>query len=479
MNPAFMSAITQQAGSGHRIAFIGDSTTEWGFIPRFKADGFAGIYSDAENVGGEGTVTIYDDSTICWAAAGDTNGPRTAFEYDRKQWYESGTENKGVCIILPSAFAGIGSPEGTPVPLTMIAQDEMGGRDQAPHIFGQIFTGQRFAVTGEHGYAGQRAEEILARLSDAWTKNTFGRPLARKPTHLVILVGINDVAYISGDAPYGTAEVKGLYNAMRDAVLAEGIKPIFGNLVDEDTAPETVALIDELNAHLASIAVADSVYVVDYHAACNGVAGAMSGSHYTTLGAKLAGAKLAELLVSIAGQGASRFALGSSGGNLVENGELSGTSGALTGMTGAAAVDSTFTGSGTCVASKQAVSDQCDKQVYTITGASAGDELLVEFDPLWAIGQRIFGGIDVEVTGDGVSGVDCYMSFTNAGNTRTETFNALSAVSNHDMGELHGIFKTPTIAVPSYYDSGRFYFKAILSAGDSVIKIQNAGVMAV
>lgn len=469
MNPVFLNAVMNQPAEPiYRIAFIGDSTTEWGFIPRFAADGFAGITSDAENVGGEGTVTIYDDSTMQWAAAGDTAGPRTAFEYDRKQWLESGTAGKGLCIIFPSIFSGIGTPEGTPVPLTILAQDTMGGRDQAPHVFAQILSGHRFTVTGEHGYAGQHAEDILARLPDAWEKDTFGRTLGRKPTHVVILVGINN--------PNTEAEeVKGYHRDMRDLALAAGVTPIFCNLVKEDPDVDDAAYIASVNAGIDAM----NVLKADYHTACNGVAGAMSGSHFTTLGSKLAGAVLADLLLTIAEEGRSRFALGRAANNLVTNGELDGTSGALTGMTGVAAVDSTFTGSGTCVASKQAISDQYDKQVYTITGASAGDELLVEFDPLWAIGQRIFGGIDVDVTGDGVSGVDCYMSFTNAGNTRTETFNALSAVSNHAMGELYGIFKTPTIAVPSYYSTGKFYFKAILSAGDSVIEIQNAGVMAV
>lgn len=477
MNPVFLNAVMNQPAEPiYRIAFIGDSTTEWGFIPRFAADGFAGITSDAENVAGEGVATVYDDSTIQWAAAGDTAGPRTAFEYDRKQWFESGAAGKGLCIIFPSTFSGIGTPEGTPVPLTILAQDTMGGRDQAPHVFGQILSGHRFTVTGEHGYSGQRAEEILARLPDAWEKDTFGRALGRKTTHVVVLVGINDVANINDEnATYGVAEVKDWLDDIRDAVLAQGIMPIFGNLVEEAPSPSKILLIDELNLHIAGM----GVPVADYHTACNGVAGAMSGPHFTTLGSKLAGAVLADLLLTIAEEGRSRFALGRAANNLVTNGALAGTSGSLTGMTGVAAVDSTFTGSGTCVASKQAVSDQYDKQVYTITGASAGDELLVEFDPSWTIGQRIFGSVDVWVTGDGVSGVNCYMSFTNAGNTRTETFNALSAVSNHAMGELTGILKTLTFAVPSYYDSGRFYFKAILSAGDSVIKIQNAGVMAV
>lgn len=460
-----------------RIAFIGDSTTEWGFIPRFAAQGFAGLISDAENVGGDGIVTLYDDSTLQWAAEGDTAGARTSFVYGRKYWYESGSPDKGNSIIVPPEYEAFATPEGTPVEITMLANDGMGGRDQAPYVFGQILSGQRFAMTGNHGMAGQRAEHILLRIADAWEKDTFGRPLAVKPTHIVILVSINDVAYIAdGGAPYGVNEVKGWLNDIRDAVLAESIKPIFGNLVDEDTSPEIVALIDELNAHLASIAVADSVYVVDYHTACNGVAGAMAGSHFTTLGSKLAGAKLAELLESIAGQGRSRFALGSGTTNLIENGELAGTAGVLTGMTGVAAVDSTFTGSGTCVASKQAVSGENDWQVYTVTGATAGDELLVEFNPLWEIGQKIYGSVDVEVTGDGISNINYTIEFRSTGDTRVESFYALNPISNADMGDLAGILQTPAIEVPTYYNAGKAYASVILSAGDTIVKIQNGGV---
>ena len=463
----------QPEEAGARIAFIGDSTTEWGFIPRFAADGFAGITSDAENVAGDGVLTVYDDSTIQWAAAGDTAGPRTAPEYDRKQWLESGTAGKGLCIIFPSTFSGIGTPEGTPIEITMLANDGMGGRDQAPYVFGQILSGQRFVMAGNHGLAGQRAEHILLRIADAWEKDTFGRPLAVKPTHIVILAGINDVAYISGGgAPYSVNKVKDWLNDIRDAILAQGITPIFGNLVDEDTSPEIVALIDELNLHIAGM----GVPVADYHTACNGIAGAMSGSHFTTLGAKLAGAKLAELLVSIAGQGTSRFALGSGVSNLIENGELAGTAGVLTGMTGVVAVDSTFTGSGTCVASKVSVPGGNDKQVFTITGAVAGDTIEMAFTPTWAVGQRIFGAADVEVTGAGAKNIDCYVSFTDEDDTRTEYCHALAEVSAHDMGAVSGILQTPAFVVPSYYADGNFIARVVLSAGSSVVTFQNLGV---
>lgn len=455
------------------LSFIGDSTTEWGFIPRFAADGFAGIISDAESVAGEGIATLYDDDTLQWAAAGDTAGARTSFEYGRKYWYESGSHKKGVSIIVPQEFAPFASEEGTPIPISMLAQNGMGGRDQAPYVFGQILNGQRFAMAGNQGIAGQRAEQVLLRIADSWEKDTFGRPLAIKPMHIVVLVGINDVAYIDGgSAPYGVAEVKDWLDDIRDAILAQGIMPIFGNLVEESPSPSKILLIDELNLHIAGM----GVPVADYHAACNGVAGAMSGPHYTTLGSKLAGAKLAELLVSIAGQGSSRFALGSGTTNLIENGELAGTAGVLTGMTGVAAVDSTFTGSGTCVASKQAVSGENDWQVYTVTGATAGDTITAEFDPLWSIGQDIYGSVDCDITGDGVSNANFTIEFRSAGDTRVESFYALAEVSDDAMGELSGILQTPDIEVPTYYNAGRAFASVILSAGDTVVKFRNAGV---
>ena len=455
------------------LSFIGDSTTEWGFIPRFAADGFAGIISDAEGVAGEGTATLYDDQTLQWAAAGDTSGARTSFEYGRKYWYESGSPKKGASIIVPPEFAPFASAEGTPIPLTILAQDGMGGRDEAPYVFGQILNGQRFVMAGNQGMAGQRAENILLRIADAWEKDTFGRPLAVKPTHIVILAGINDVAYISGGgAPYSVNKVKDWLNDIRDAILAQGITPIFGNLVTESPSPLEITLIAELNLHIASM----GVPFVDYHTACNGVAGAMSGPHYTTLGSRLGGAVLADLLVSISGQGNSRFALDSGTTNLIVNGALSGTSGVLTGMTGGAAVDSTFTGSGTCVASKQAVSGENDWQVYTVTGASAGDTITAEFDPLWSIGQDIYGSVNCDITGDGVSNANFTIEFRSAGDTRVESFYAVAAISDDDMGELAGILQTPDIEVPTYYNAGRAYASVILSAGDTVVKFRNAGV---
>jgi len=473
VNLSLLSVIMGQR-SRYSVSYIGDSTTEWGFIPRFAADGFAGIISDAEGVAGEGIATLYDDDTLQWAAAGDTSGARTSFEYGRKYWYESGSPKKGVSIIVPPEFAPFASAEGTPIPLTMLANNGMGGRDEAPYVFGQILNGQRFAMAGNQGLAGQRAEQVLLRVADSWEKDTFGRLLAIRPTHIVVLVGINDVSYINdGNAPYGVEEVKDWLDDIRDAILAQGIMPIFGNLVEESPSPSKILLIDELNLHIAGM----GVPVLDYHAACNGVAGAISGPHYTTLGSRLGGAVLADLLVSIAGQGNSRFALDSGTTNLIVNGAMSGTSGVLTGMTGVAAVDSTFTGAGTCVASKQAVSGENSWQVYTVTGASAGDTITAEFDPLWSIGQDIYGSVDCDITGDGVSNANFTIEFRSAGDTRVESFYAVAAIADHDMGELAGILQIPeSIEVPTYYNAGRAYASVILSAGDTVVKFRNAGV---
>ena len=449
--------------TAYRLAFIGDSTTEWGFIPRFY--GVIDTISDAEGVAGEGTVTLYDDSTLSWTAAGDTVGARTAFDYDFRCWFESGTADRGVCITLPSAYAEYGTPEGTPLPLTMEANNGMGGRDQAPYVFGQILNGQRFAMASNQGVAGQTSTQILARFSDILTKDTFGRPLSIKPTHVHILAGINDP---NNEA----AQTISNLTDMRDLALSAGVTPIFGNLVMESPDIDDAAFIAAVNAGIAGM----GVIVADYHTACNGVAGAMSNPHYTTLGSKLAGAKLAELLVSIAGQGSSRFAFGSGTTNLIVNGAMSGTSGTLTGMTGVAAVDSTFVGDGTCVASKQAVSGENGWQVYTVTGATAGDTITVEFDPLWSIGQNIYGSVDCDITGDGISNANFTIEFRSSGDTRVESFYALNPISDHDMGELAGILQTPDIEVPAYYNAGRAYASVILSAGDTVVKFRNAGV---
>lgn len=451
--------------TAYRLAFIGDSTTEWGFIPRFAADGFNGIISDAEGVAGDGTVTLYDDSTLQWAAEGDTPGARTSFVYGRRYWYESGSAKKGNSIIVPPEFEAFTTPEGTPVPITMLAQNGMGGRDQAPYVFGQILNGQRFAMVSNQGVAGQTSTQILARFSDILTKDTFGRPLSIKPTHVHILAGINDP---------NTEAAQTISNLtdMRDLALSAGVTPIFGNLVMESPDIDDAAFIAAVNAGIAGM----GVIVADYHTACNGVAGAMAGPHYTTLGSKLAGAKLAELLVSIAGQGSSRFAFGSGTTNLIVNGAMSGTSGTLTGMTGVAAVDSTFVGDGTCVASKQAVSGENGWQVYTVTGATAGDTITVEFDPLWTIGQDIYGSVDCDITGDGVSNANFTIEFRSAGDTRVESFYALEPLSDVAMGELAGILQTTAIEVPAYYNAGRAYASVILSAGDTVVKFRNAGV---
>lgn len=449
--------------TAYRLAFIGDSTTQWGFIPRFF--GVIDIISDAAGVGGDGELTLYNDSTMRWTAEGDTVGARTAFDYDFRCWFESGTADKGVCITLPSAYAEFGTPEGTPIPLTMNANDGMGGRDEAPYVFGQILNGQRFAMVSNQGVAGQTSTQILARFSDILTKDTFGRPLSIKPTHVVILAGINDP---------NTEAAQTISNLtdMRDLALSAGVTPIFGNLVMESPDVDDAAFIAAVNAGIAGM----GVMVADYHTACNGVAGAISGPHYTTLGGKLAGAPLAALLESIAGQGSSRFAFGSGTTNLVVNGALSGTSGVLTGMTGVAAVDSTFSGIGVCIASKESVTGEHDWQVFTVTGAVAGATIEMELDPSWVTGQSIFGAVDCDITGDGISNANFTIEFRSSGDTRVESFYALNPISDHDMGELAGILQTPDIEVPTYYNAGRAYASVILSTGNTVVKFRNAGV---
>lgn len=462
--------------SAQYIAFVGDSTTEWGFVPRFAVNN--SFFSDAENLPeGDGIFTLYDDSTASWAANGDTVGARTTIRFNQRNWLESGAAAKGVCVYVPSAFAPYGSPEGTPIPFTISATEGMGWRDEAPWVFGQILNGQRFSISSVQALSGDVTQNILGRLPDAFDRDTFGRLSSRRPSVVVVLSGINDITGITDDSVEWTIEdVKGWLTEMKDYILGRGAKAVFGNLVTESPDAETIALIADVNAHLASMAVAGSVYVVDYHTACGGVAGAQAGPHFTTLGAKLAGAALAEVLEAIAGHGQSCFALGSGLVNLIENGALDGSTGELVGMTGEAAVKSTFTGAGGCVASKETAARQHDWQVYTITGAADGDELLIEFVPLWEIGQNIQGGVDVDVTGDGISNVDCVIECRNADESRIELFRALTPASGMAMGALAGILRTVDIVVPSYYDHGRFYVKAILSAGDTVLKIRNAGV---
>jgi len=202
----------------------------------------------------------------------------------------------------------------------------------------------------------------------------------------------------------------------------------------------------------------------------------MAGVHYTTLGSKLGGEKLAEILESLAGQGSSRFALGSGTTNLIVNGALSGTSGALTGMTGVAAVDSTFSGIGVCIASKESVTGEHDWQVFTVTGAVAGATIEMELDPSWIISQSIFGAVDCDITGDGVSNANFTIEFRSVSDTRVESFYALNPISDHDTGELEGILQTPAIEVPTYYNAGRAYASVILSTGNTVVKFRNAGV---
>ncbi len=467
---------------GNYVVFAGDSNTFYGYKPRWSGVGVFARSNASGLTASTGTLTLYDDSTATWTAFGDTVGARIDVGQGLV-WLESGSANKGICLNITATWAATGTALGLDVPIEIAASDYIGGNDRCPCLFGQLLSGQAFIPAANFGVDGDISYTLLERIGQVFTVDSFGRPTSRRPRVVGVLIGINDVTYLAGGGlEYDMDDVKGWVTDIKDSIISNGGVAAFGNLVKESPSAGEIALIAEFNLHLATLAAADpdNVKVADYHTACNGVAGAMDGVHFTNLGAKLAGEQMAVILESLAGgAGVSDFRLGSGAQNLITNGNMAGTSGskgeALTGVT---AVDAGFTvsGAGAAVGSKEAVTGEYDWQVYTITGADTGDELTVLLNPLWAIGDNIYGEMEIEITGDGVKAANVATIFLSVDFSQIEGCNSLFNSSNTDMGELSGVWRTAPIDVPSFYDTGSLYAHFILSAGDTVIKVRNAGV---
>lgn len=464
--------------SNQYIVFAGDSTTE----PNFSAkwDAVAAFFrSDAQDLtAGIGTLTLYDDSTATWAAFGDTAGARTPVG-EGFVWLESGSPDKGACFNIPASLAAAGTELGFDAPVEVEASSYIGSKDVAPATFGGIFSGQVFTPSANLAVDGETAFGLSQRIGQVSTVDSYGRPTTKRPRVVVVLIGVNDITYLAaGGLDYDMDDVKGWVTDIKDSIVADGAIAALCTVVMADPNPTEIALTTEFNAHLATLAAANPsrIKVADFHTACNGVASAMDGSHFTGKGAKLAGQELADILIDLAGSaGRSNFRYNS---GFVVNGNMAGEDGFLGGgLTGVSAVNAlidTATGSG--VASKEAVAGEHDWQVFTLTGMSNGDTLAVLLDlDGAAVGDTIYSEVEIQITGDGVLGASSSIAANNFDASVSETvFSCFSNFSESSPG-ASGIYRTNPYRLNDWYSIGAAGVIVFFAAGDHVVKVRNFG----
>ena len=475
---ALTGGVVDEQDERLRITFIGDSNTEYGYYARWNA-GFPASRSNATGLSaGEGTLTIYSDSTATWTAPGDTAGPVTdvggGFIF-----LQSGSANKGMCFnITAAAVAAYGSPEGTPLPFTVEASSVIGRTDVCPCVWSQIYSGQKLVGMANLGMSGDTIEGVEMRVAQVGEVNSLGQTVPRRRGIYCITIGINNVTGSLTPEEITALCVK-LTN-IKNILRSRGDAVIFGNLAHGNPSAGELAEMQALNAHIATFTADPLVAVADIDAVCTGDTDKMNGVHYKAPGAAAAGMLVAAKILAFSGgtRGVSDFRRGGRSDNLVTNGALDGTAGVLTGMTGEAAVDSTYTksGSGTCLASKQAVAGQHDWQVYTVTNASAGDTIEMVL-PMTAVpGTTIYGQAYFDVTGAGIQHPDAIIEFNNASDTVQELIHACAADSPQgDIGPYSGILGVPRMSVPAWEDHSRMLVSIKLMAGNSVVKVRDIG----
>ncbi len=463
-----------------RVTYIGDSTTQPGYKSRWSGIGCL-LRSDAESiVAGTGSLMLYDDSTVTWAAPGDTPGPRTAAGFGFV-WLESGSADKGVCINVPSWWITYaGTPEGTEMPIDVEAAQFIGNGCTAPCVYAQTLSGHRLTLQANLGVDGETTQKLLQRIEQVFNTDSLGRSTIAEADVIGVLIGINDIMYLSDPAhtDYTIDDVKGWLTDIKNAITSRGKIAMFGNLSSESPSGVGLALMIEINDHLNAMALSDSrVRVADFFTACAG-AGMYDGLHFMNLGAKTAGALWADILTEIGGgMGRSAFRRGGRSGNLAINGKLEGDSGNVGGgITGVCAIDALLTGVGAVVGSKEPVADENDWQVFTITGAEEGDVLYMFTGFTGAVaGDHVSGEFEYQITGAGVKNMTCALSLTD-NDALLETVYSDFPQTAADEGASSGVAKTIAFKLPAWFQVGSILAGATLSAGDTVIKYRDLGV---
>lgn len=465
-----------------RVVYIGDSNTDFGFRARMRDGLFAGFRSDSLTLqaGDTATLTLYPDITAAFTATGDTIGPRVTIASEGFIYFPSGSPDQWCCFRMPGwvADAAAGAAEGGDTyPLSILTDiparsDSHGLADISPSTFAQILSGQKFQPYVNLGISGDTTALVLPRIWQVSSIDSFGRSTLTSASVAVVMVGIND--FNGEDDPLDLAAAANAnLTAIRDAIVALGVVPVFCTLAFETDA--RAAYVDVVNAHILTL----SDYVADIHAACDQNSLLILGPHFTPAGALIAGALIAEQLelIGTPGKGLASFRLGGAPENRVINGALNGAGGSLTNITGVAANStvSTYTGAGTCVASKVSASANHDRQRYAITDAEAGDTLTVELDVISVPSQYMYSEVEIDITGDSVVSASHALVFT--GDAQTDASHSCGNFSENEAatGLIRGVLRTRNIEVPPWTTSAKLIVTIVLAGGDTVIDLTNIG----
>lgn len=490
--PAGVSGAYTAKQSGLSVVYAGDSRTVHAFHARWSSETF-GVFgrSNASALSaGDGTLTLYSNSTATWAAPGDTTGVSAPVGAGLV-FLESGSANKGCCFnITSAAIDTYGTVEGFPITVTIGASTYIGTGEEAAATWAQILSGQKMRCAGVFGIDGETAAGLNLRAGQLLDVDNFGVQSNRDVNLVVIDIGTNDATYIAGSEPgYSVAGTMQEIMEACDEITSRGACVLLSTLIRQSPSAGEFSVSSSINNGLFEISKNNPlVEVADVYSAVkdpnltngNAVANALVALHWTGYGAKLAGQVVADKILSIVGGsiGSSDFYSGSSLTNLVENGALSGTAGSMGGMTGQTAVDAVYSGTGTCVASKEAVSGWHDWQVYTITGAAADDQLLLIPAMTVTAGANVYGQVEYMITGAGAKNIDAAFKFSDGDALEEIVRSANVSDTPLGLGEMRGVLCIQNIDAPSWLVDSQMLIAVTMSAGDSVIKIRDIGAAA-
>lgn len=496
-----------------RIADLGYSNTALGHGTRWTSDisVFAGRSNDPGHAADDvGTLTIYQNGTAKWAAAGDTAGALVAAGTGFV-WLESGTAGRGFCFCIMPEHVSASSPTGTAHSLSILAGNPNGAigyYSGTMFVWAQFLAGFRFDVTGILGIGGQKTAELLPRADNIFHVNSVGKALSAPPNIVHVSIGYADCLDIVNGVP-GITRASMLANttAIKDIILAGGAMCIFSTVSAETVSAGLRAEINAFHAHIFGLAAAnpDRVKVANYASVIDdpmGVNGAayaniMTGPHYNdSTGAYLAATVLNTLLDGVVGSRQGRSAYIGGRANLAEDGAFLGTGGSLSAATGASCTGtsawdvSVGTGIGvdlgdaSVVCSKETTTEAHPWQVFTVTGGTEDSYVIASTPITWTSGdlegQCELYVSDASMTGGGLVGLRIVIMYYDVTDTLIDFLDGGLLACGVVPGVLNALLKTDAVTAPSGATSAKLGVMWWQPANnDVVIKLRNGGASVV
>lgn len=521
--------ISTQQRNTYRIASCGDSTcvhgTRYSMVESYS--GFR-LYGRSNDTGwldleanATGTLTVYPNSTATWAAPDDTAGPVVQVG-SGLTWMESATAGRGMGFVVPQSVIQGADVGGTAYPVSILEGSSPGyvGTGWGDALgWAQVITGGRLQVTGQHGFAGIDTRQMLQALPNVLTRDSEGKSLDAPPDAVYFSIGINDV-WFENDPDgslswygYEITEAETLQNIteMVEYCVERGVIALFSTLQRESPGA-LAAMMNVINDHLEALQAQyyPMMRVVDARAAVNvpetddAKPGYMTGPHYTNhLGCYVMGTVLADVLDQVAGARLGRSAYMGDRPNLVHDGAMLGTDGALTNATGVSAWQVCVgecdylpsLGDATAVCSQEASSngEYHPWQVIDVTGGTE-ESYVVASSPLEAIYDVMQAEVEVytsnlQISGyTFVSGPKLMLMYFDGGGQMIRLSETISGVGvtlggvdpETGVTEFSGLLRTGPITTPAGAVSARLAVMWGQPAGvDATVKLRNAGARAI